>query len=192
MQATFRAVPFATTMSKLSVLVFGDSLAENVSPPGYDVTIASHPGATTYHLQREFPNLQHYLTSRHHSVVVLLVGTNDLGQGRLPQEVASSLLDLSNEAEALGCAVVMCTLLDDAFNEVLETALSNRPRIVLCDFLDEEMDTSYLHDDGVHLNASGQVALSIHLADSIQDALLVDLQAPVPVPGSPKPVTSVS
>lgn len=155
--------PAATTPPLPRVLIFGDSLAAALAPPGFDVTVASHFGATTWQLIHDAPSLQHYLTTERYDAVVLLAGTNDLGHGSTPDSVVRALLEMARTVQLLGIVPIVCSLLHDAFNEVL---LEQAPLALgVCYFLEEDIDTTFLADDGLHLNAAGRAELSKALAE---------------------------
>lgn len=71
------------------LLIFGDSLADNLSVSGYDTTCASHSGATTYQLTFGFPCLATYVYTKPWKCVVFIAGTNDIGQ--YESDVATSV-----------------------------------------------------------------------------------------------------
>jgi hypothetical protein len=146
------------------VLVFGDSLADGIllDCSFFDVTIAAHHGATTEQLLHVFPSLCWYLHETKFDWVVVIAGTNDLGQGISMTETVSNLTIMSQQITQTGAKSAMCTLIDDDFNELLWDAVKSNEHIHdIVDFLDEHINTSYLQDDGVHLNEMGRARLSL-------------------------------
>lgn len=151
------------TPARPRVLIFGDSLAADLAPPGFDVTVASHYGATTWQLTHDFPSLSHYVTTTRYDAVVLVAGTNDLGQGTPPADVVRAVLEMARSLQLLGIVPIVCSLLHDAFNDEL---LEQAPLALgVCYLLEEDIDTTLLADDGLHLNVAGRRELSAALAE---------------------------
>jgi lysophospholipase L1-like esterase len=106
------------------VLIFGDSLVSGLKPSGCEVTEACHPGATTYQLTWDFPNLTTYLQEQSWDYVVILAGTNDLGNS--PHDVITpvkAIIEWVKCIRAYGSKPIVCTLIHDGFNEQLEENL---------------------------------------------------------------------
>lgn len=138
----------------MATLLFGDSLADDLPLPE-SVVVAAHPRATTEQLLYGFPSLEYYLEQDEHTTVILLAGTNDLSCTASPNHTVENLLILGAQARTHGARVIVCTLLHDEFNAL------HRSRAPVstqwCTFINEDMDTTFLADDAVHLSDDGKV-----------------------------------
>jgi lysophospholipase L1-like esterase len=152
------------------VLVFGDSLAEGVLLPEFDVTTACHPGYTTFQLSEGFPNLRYYLETSSYDIVVMIAGTNDLADSDDVVTPVRVIMDMANLALSLGVTPVLNTLMHDAFNlHLREVVEQSRDVLLLCEFLeDDDFDTTCLQDDGIHLTEAGCQAFSSAINETIR------------------------
>ena len=150
----------------MAVLLFGDSLAENVTLAPF-ATIAGHAGATTDDLLYGFPHLDFYLAEDEYAYVILIAGTNDLSTTGSSTRIIDNLLHMGAKARMTGARVIACTLLNDDFNELYR---ERAPADTLwCTFFHEDMDTTYLADDGVHLSDEGERDFSHMLLKIVED-----------------------
>ena len=87
-----------------------------------------------------------------------MMGTNDEFTNDNYSEVMSNICYLINVAKSINpkLTVILCTILNDDFNDVLFNTFKDKYNI--CDFMDEEqMDTTLLDDDGCHFNHDGKI-----------------------------------
>lgn len=152
------------------ILIFGDSLADGIDDLSENVTNTTHFGATIEQLNANF---DFYLNENQYNIVVVIVGSNDLANGNDPKDVVQSLLELVQEAMNRKSNIIMCTLIHDQFNTILSDAYDIHPyeNLFLCDFLNEDIDTRYLDDDGIHLNFIGKQAFTKEIFDLVSQII---------------------
>jgi lysophospholipase L1-like esterase len=181
---------------KRNVLVFGDSLTSDL--PLYDdlltkFHIETHcgKGIDDFLMDDELEmGLGMILQEDVYDVVVICIGTNDLGhlqldtQG-LTQDLQAVFCKFSDRFISLlvsrlqqlhkivhrsrSTAKIVCaSLMHDGFNTVYRKACLQSPNIEFCYFLNEDINTNYLEDDGVHLSILGRKHFAQHIMKSIE------------------------
>lgn len=136
-------------------LIFGDSLAEGIQIQGFLCETVCRPGKSTYGLLNNFPNLEYYLKNFKFQLVVIIAGTNDMASDALPTFAIQNLIKMHSLCKQYGVSSVGTTIMHYGFNDAYEKICLDL-RIPICYFLEEDLDASFLKDDGVHLNAEGK------------------------------------
>jgi lysophospholipase L1-like esterase len=158
----------------MNVLVFGDSLADGLEEVvherggGGGGDSASYWGWSTEALLHGFPNLKYHLEQKSYDVVVLIGGSNDLANDSTPKFCIDNLMRMHRQCKQTKVVLTIgVTLLHDEFNQqYLERC--KWVDVPVCHFLHEEMDTSLIDDDGIHLNAKGKKEFSFALRQTIK------------------------
>jgi len=150
-------------------------MVEGVNLSNTDCTTAAHPGCTTHELEFGFPNLRFYLEERakmisKYDIVIINAGTNDLDpDDQVATKSVESVLRMAELAQAFGARTIVSTIIHDVFNKDLQELAPDA--VVICDFLEEDLDTSFLDDDGVHLNDMGIAEYSKALEECLHEVL---------------------
>ncbi|HUA90626.1 MAG TPA: GDSL-type esterase/lipase family protein [Steroidobacteraceae bacterium] len=136
------------------------------------------------------------------SLVVILIGTNDLAHDHPPQEILKSVADMADRAHGLGSGVVICSLLPargapatvrprakiEALNQELQQ-LARAHDAQYVDLYSRLVDDrgelpAALSSDGLHPNAAGYLRMTDELLPVLMRAYAsAGHPAPAPSPG---------
>ena len=147
------------------VLVFGDSLLSSLQV--YDdfhcsYHVESYPGLLARDAQEL---LMISLKEDVYDIVVLCLGTNDLGHGLLPQDVVDTMLNLHLLIRAVSPGKIVAVNLHtqfSAFNELLGEKSSDDVEFLSFFY---ELEPGDLGEDNFHLSKQGRE----HFAESMED-----------------------
>jgi lysophospholipase L1-like esterase len=159
------------------VLIFGDSIADGLAVKGAACEVCSRWGEPTSALLAGFPGLDYYLDGKNREAgkdfdaVVLVAGSNDLGNDAFPREPIDNLMRMHRKCRSRDVVSISVTLLHDEFNAQLVRRCAEAGGIPVAHFLHEDMDTALIADDGIHLNDQGKAAMSRSLVQPIILAL---------------------
>lgn len=155
-----------------NALIFGDSLVSGIQIQGYECEVHSRPGESTYGLLNSFPDLEHYLKNFTYDLVVIIVGTNDMASDALPTFAIQNLIKMHSLCKQYGVLSIATTIMHNGFNHLYEMICLDL-KIPICNFLEEEMDASFLKDDGVHLNADGSAEFGFSITKAMEYFLVL-------------------
>ncbi len=141
---------------KRKVLCFGDSILQHVAMEDsleFEYHVESFPGKLAQDLHFDLTTA---LEEAKYDVVVLCAGVNDLGHGRLPQDVVDSLLELHKICTHHKCGIIAVYLhypMFEHFNELYDEQSDANVRF--CTFFYNAVVDDF-EDDAFHLSAAGQ------------------------------------
>jgi len=156
---------------KKEVLLFGDSLFEKVKPMDnfeYKYHVESYPGWLARDFTTQYKDVfEQTLQAYKPNILVLCLGTNDLGHGLLPSDVCKSLLELHKMAKNLKVKQIVAVYLRNQpdFN-ILYSNLS-ADDIEFCEFFLQASEDSF-QEDNLHLNTLGSTDFAIFLQEDIE------------------------
>ncbi len=147
------------------ILVFGDSLFEGLTFEDsleFIYHVESYPGFQASEMEAY---LKLSLKEDHYDVVILCFGINDLGHGKLPQEVVDSLL---KQHLLIRTKIVAMHLHSDfdVFNYLHGNQSADN--VQFCGFF-YDLEEGDLLEDNFHLSVQGRQHLSDYLQDFIEN-----------------------
>lgn len=149
------------------VLAFGDSLFLGLqfkNNSRFQYHVESYPG----HLACEMhEKLNISMKEDNYDVVILCLGINDLGHGKLPQEVVTSLKSLHDLIPAKIVAMHLHSEYN-VFNEMYGDQTGDD--VYFCSFF-YDLEKGDLAKDEIHLSKQGTQHLSVYLQELIETEL---------------------
>jgi lysophospholipase L1-like esterase len=164
------------------ILVFGDSMVSGLEvylEDSFTCTyfVESFPGTLAKDFATKDLDMFRWSVEKYKpNVLVLCLGTNDLGHGLTPQETLAHMHFLVSESNLLGVKKVVVCLLHSwqkMFNSLLLLEVMqkhNKDKLRMCDFLQSvhrKKTDRNLCVDGLHLTPTGRA----HFANSLQEIL---------------------
>lgn len=142
------------------VLIYGDSLVDGIKLDQFEYSLECNPGFTTrdFLVQEEKDiGLTSLLDEDNYDYLVLIMGTNDDLYSQ--QQIEESHANICNLVKYLDVStkLIVCTIMNEKWNNCLRDL---NLEFTICDFLNEEIDTTFLENDGVHLNKKGKELFS--------------------------------
>lgn len=146
------------------ILLYGDSLAGGlvVNTPFHT---ESFPGATTEQLLTGDFDLSFYLNEENYRVVIIVLGTNDLGHLVDWNDVLDNLMVLHQTCWNKGVKTIAVGVRDNKFNKKLKKRLHGHVLYKYCGFLE---DVSKKYMNGIHLTQKGKVLFQEELNRCIE------------------------
>lgn len=155
----------------MRALIFGDSLAAGIQLKGFDCEIVSIAGESTYGLLHRYPHLEYYFDQGSYDIVVFIAGTNDMASDALPIFAIQNLVKMHMICKQYRITNIATSIMHDGFNAAYKEQCL-KLGIPMCMFLSEDINTSFLEDDGVHLNDAGKKLFSDAIDKNIQNAMI--------------------
>lgn len=146
----------------MKVLIYGDSLTHNLHLANHDTTVETHAGSTACelrHLEEQGIGLTLSLQDDQYDVVVLMAGTNDLGNGKSVDEIVADITFLHKTCVKAQVPHIIVMSIENCDN----SRLSDFPDY--CEFF--EYISPDMKSDHIHLNTLGQHCLREYLEDMI-------------------------
>ncbi len=100
------------------ILIFGDSLVDGLQF-NCNFHIEKFPGITSEQLLRNDFDLNFYLDEDNYDVVIIIIGSNDLGHGVSNYDIINNIISLHQIAWNRNIKTIVVGLLDKKFNEEL-------------------------------------------------------------------------
>ncbi|AEQ32797.1 SGNH hydrolase-type esterase domain-containing protein [Megavirus chiliensis] len=149
------------------ILIFGDSLVDGLQL-NCNFHIEKFPGITSEQLLRNDFDLNFYLDEDNYNVVIIIVGSNDLGYGISNNEIINNIISLHQIAWNRNIKTIVIGLSDKKFNKELSKKLEkyDSTKFLFCDYLENiSIDKTI---DGLHLTLDAKHKFSNQLQKLIK------------------------
>nr|WBF71184.1 hypothetical protein [Megavirus caiporensis] len=150
------------------ILIFGDSLVDGLQL-NCNFHIEKFPGITSEQLLHNDFDLNFYLDEDDYNIVIIIVGSNDLGHGVSNCDIINNIISLHQIAWNRNIKTIVVGLSNQKFNKELSKKLEkyDSTKFLFCDYL--EYISSNKTMDGLHLTLTAKNEFSNQLQKLIKN-----------------------